>query len=478
MKSNKTLTNNILDLTCLKDIVSGDNDEIIFPDCLSPDFLLIFKMMGLLDFKVTYVLTEEVCSECGCKLHSNGYHTRKPNGINVSVKDYSCPECGNRIVTNFNEFIDNYSVYTSTVKEWGVKLSEIGEESYDKKSELFEALFDIHLPKSTVFYHEKNTADSYLEEKEKQVEHQVETENLKDSGTYHYDEQFPSQNGEYMSRLMIIDANTQYPYEDFLEYATLFDTEIIEKYFHQILDDIPHEIMITEGYSAYPTIIEEFKMIQQRCVFHMMYNVGMEVYPVIRRIKRKNKTKYHKLEEINEKIHKKLEKYKPHMGPITDKKQKKLHDDIKKLEKEIKNIKKQIKHNKKQIKELNNCLERISNIFKAENIKLAKGRLSHLTNNIQFLPDSVATSVKRIKNNFNELTQYLNNEVIPKTNNMIELYFKTTLPRQLKRRYRTIRGLKIKLKSARIRWIHRNVLQNKKPINNFFKNNPKKPTSP
>jgi len=130
MKSNKTLTNNILDLTCLKDIVSSDIDEIIFPDCLSPDFLLIFKMMDLLDFKVTYVLTDEVCGDCGCKLHSKGYYTRKPNGIPVSVKDYSCPECGNRIVTNFNEFIDNYSVYTSTVKEWGVKLSEIGEESY------------------------------------------------------------------------------------------------------------------------------------------------------------------------------------------------------------------------------------------------------------------------------------------------------------------------------------------------------------
>ncbi len=212
---------------------------------------------------------------------------------------------------------------------------------------MFEALFDIHLPKSTLFYHENNTADSYLEEKEKQVEQLVEKENLKDSGTYHYDEQFPSQNGEYMSQLMIIDANTQYPYEDFLEYATLFDTEIIEKYFHQILDDIPHEIMITDGYSAYPSIIEEFNMIQQRCVFHMMYNVGMEVYPVIRRITRKKNGKYHKLEEINEKIHKKLEKYKPHMGPITDKKQKKLHDDIKTLEKEIKNIKKTNKSQQK-----------------------------------------------------------------------------------------------------------------------------------
>ncbi len=318
MYSNKTLTNNILDLTCLKSIVFHEVDEIILPDCLSPDFLLIFKMLGLFDFEVTYVLTDDVCSECGSKLHSKGYHTRKPNGIHVRVKDYSCPNCGNRRVTNFNKFIDCSSNYTCTIKEWGVKLSDIGEESYEKKSELFEALFDITLPKSTVFYHENKVSDSYLEEKENQIEEMVEQENLKDTGTYHYDEQFPSQNGEYMSRLMIIDAKTKYPYDDYLEYATLFDAEIIEKYFHQILDNIPHEIMITDGHMAYPNIIKEFNMIQQRCVFHMIYNVGMEIYPVIRRFTRKNKSKYHKLEEINEKIHKKLEKYKPTIGPITD----------------------------------------------------------------------------------------------------------------------------------------------------------------
>ena len=43
---NKTLTNNILDLTCLKSIVSCDVDEIILPDCLSPDFLLIFNLIS------------------------------------------------------------------------------------------------------------------------------------------------------------------------------------------------------------------------------------------------------------------------------------------------------------------------------------------------------------------------------------------------------------------------------------------------
>ena len=53
MTLNKTPTNNILDLSCLKSIVSHDVDEIILPDCLSPDFLLIFNMLDLYDFNVT-----------------------------------------------------------------------------------------------------------------------------------------------------------------------------------------------------------------------------------------------------------------------------------------------------------------------------------------------------------------------------------------------------------------------------------------
>ena len=58
-----------------------------------------------------------------------------------------------------------------------------------------------------------------------------------------------------------MDSETKYPYDDFLEVARLFDTETIEKYFHEILDDIPHEVMITGGYSTYPPIIENFDII-------------------------------------------------------------------------------------------------------------------------------------------------------------------------------------------------------------------------
>ena len=111
-------------------------------------------------------------------------------------------------------------------------------------------------------------------------------------------------------------------------------------------------------------------------------------------------------------------------------------------------------------------------------MSLAKGRLSRLTNNTEFLPDCVATSAKRIQRNFTKLTHFIKNEAIPKTNNPIELYFKITLPRQLKRRNQTIKGLKRRLKIGRIQWIHRVVLNNKTPITKFFTNNTQKENSP
>ena len=62
--------------------------------------------------------------------------------------------------------------------------------------------------------------------------------------------------------------------------------------------------MVTDGYRAYPGIIEDFGMLQQRCVFHISYNAGQTIYPIIRSFTRKNKGKYSELEKINQKLEK------------------------------------------------------------------------------------------------------------------------------------------------------------------------------
>ena len=133
----------------------------------------------------------------------------------------------------------------------------------------FRHIFGIKLPKSTVFDHQNKVSDTYLENKEALVEEDVESRELKDNGVYNFDEQFPCADGDSMARLMMLDSKTMYPYHDYLEDETLFDAELIEKYFHIVLDDIPHDVMVTDGYSAYPAIIESFDMFTTTmCISH------------------------------------------------------------------------------------------------------------------------------------------------------------------------------------------------------------------
>ena len=69
----------------------------------------------------------------------------------------------------------------------------------------------------------------------------MEEKRLKDKGVYNYDEHFPHQNAVGMTNLVIMDAETLYLYKGLLDYESNFDSELIRNYFHDVLDDIPHE---------------------------------------------------------------------------------------------------------------------------------------------------------------------------------------------------------------------------------------------
>ena len=58
--------------------------------------------------------------------------------------------------------------------------------------------------------------------------------------------------------------------------------------------------MVTNSYRAYPEIIKEFDMIQQRCVFHMMYNVGQTVYPTINKDNKKKQKQIQQTRQIKQ----------------------------------------------------------------------------------------------------------------------------------------------------------------------------------
>ena len=99
-------------------------------------------MLGLFNFKVTYVCSEETCSSCGSKLHSKGYFVRKPNGMS-NIQNMFVLIVINVCMLILMNLQEPNSNYTNTIKHFGVKLSEIGEESYEKKSELFETIYSL-----------------------------------------------------------------------------------------------------------------------------------------------------------------------------------------------------------------------------------------------------------------------------------------------------------------------------------------------
>ena len=76
-----------------------------------------------------------------------------------------------------------------------------------------------------------------------------------------------------MTHLVMIDAETLYPYKGLLDFESNFDCDLIEEYFHDVLDDIPHEIMVTDGYSTYPSINEDFQYETTKMCISLCYTM-------------------------------------------------------------------------------------------------------------------------------------------------------------------------------------------------------------
>ena len=74
-------------------------------------------------------------------------------------------------------------------------------------------------------------------------------------------------------------------------------------------------------------------------------------------------------------------------------------------------------------------------------------------------PKEITSFIKKLAKDIDNTLHHITNENIPNTNNKLEGYYKITLSRYLKRKFRTGKGLDIKLRLNRIRWTERNVLK-------------------
>ena len=180
-------------------------------------------------------------------------------------------------------------------------------------------------------------------------------------------------------------------------------------------------------------------------------------------LKRQEKSKIKKIDENDDEI-RELREYsqgKPGRKRNDDKKAIRKNKKKKRLEKENRDLRDQKSNIKKEYDthEYNNG--RISNIYTAEDDKKAWRRFNTIYNQKDHLDEDLRRFLERLEKKFEKTITFYKNEIFPKTNNKIEGFFKITLPKHLKKKYRTTKGLKLKIRINRIRWNWRNVLNMK-----------------
>ena len=84
---------------------------------------------------------------------------------------------------------------------------------------------------------------------------------------------------------------------------------------------------------------------------------------------------------------------------------------------------------------------------------------NELKEKLEELPDVIKDYVKKLDKKIDRVLEQVKDRNIPKTNNLVELFFKVTFPGKIKRIYRTYEGALNKIKIDDLRWIEKNVIK-------------------
>ncbi len=212
----------------------------------------------------------------------------------------------------------------------------------------------------------------------------------------------------------------------------------------------------------YPPIIERICIKHQLCIFHIIKYHNDKSYKKMNKIKRRIQTLERKIEENKERITK-LKEYSKGMAYRPSKKDKTRIRKIKKRKKLMKDntrYKNELKQKRKELNEQERINERIANIYDTDTQKAAIRRFRTIYHQLDQFDDNTQKYLKNLNKKFDKTIEYHKNPQIPRTNNKIEGYFKITLPRHIKRIYRTREGLIRWIRLQKIRWMERNVLFN------------------
>ena len=202
------------------------------------------------------------------------------------------------------------------------------------------------------------------------------------SGYYTYDEQFLRINSQRMYRLTLYDQILNIPITE--QIVPKRTPTAITQFIQESTSNQPLISITTDHMPLYKNIMDYIGVKHQLCIFHLFKMIGDKVYKKLRSKKLKNR------EKISLCLY------------FTD----------------------------------------IKNIFRTKNSKTSHKRLKRLLENFDKIPRLLQRFIKqKIIPDYKRLTTFMENNKIPRTSNTVENYYRQTEPEQIKKKYKTKKGI-------------------------------------
>ena len=424
-------------------------------------FVYFLEDMAHEDDNITFINVEQEK-----ELFSNDFSPNGSSNCNidnlkhVNVKQYikKTDDACETVTTDISLYREKNHKYSKFLANIIVLLSSIEHIAYEKVSDILKLFFNINIDRRRVYDLYADNVKEFIYKNLDEIQNDLRNGNIPFSGIISYDEEFIWIKHQPYVRLTIIDTKFRIIIADVIIPREYFNAEYIKQFLKASLYGLEIDTIITDGYRAYPEIIESLGAKQQRCSFHVMKNLMDNINPIHLNLKRKIKKAEEKIPKLEEELKILQEKYKGKIGriPKTDKKRQKDKARMKELKKEISNKKAEIRKSKKQIKDDNKIIKRISLIFKSKTYETAHNRFNRLYAMKKNLTEEIGNFIEKLKGYLDSTLNHTINKDIPNTNNLLEGFYKITFPSKIKKIFVTYQGAMNRISLNNIRWMKRN----------------------
>ena len=346
-----------------------------------------------------------ICPHCNSRkviqwsLYSKNIISEHYSG-EIIIQRYYCKKCKKTFLTDLNDQFDSHSNISNSLKDKACEIKELNWSSLRDIAKYYKIFYNLDISYETV-------RKTLIVIEGNEIKYNI--GNL--SGYYGYDAQWIKINKIWRSRHAIYDLIQKMPVAEL--FAEEESNQDVHDFINKYIEPKDRIAIVTDTKAGYDAVMNELKFKRhQYCTFHFKKNLNTLVR--------------NKINEYKREITRKLKK------TYKNKSEKFIEE---KVNEELGSFKTEIRY----------ALQLIYYIFKEESFDKAKSYVELIKANMINFPEFIK---KYIEENFlpyyKSYIYYLEKPYKGKlddTNNKMEGYFRSTMPKGQKRKYRTLNGV-------------------------------------